>query len=66
MKRYKPYKFEEVVNGFGESVKKEKQYYLDGKLVTITRVDGDRVYIKDVKFPGRPEVWVKMKDLKEV
>jgi hypothetical protein len=32
----------------------------------ITRIsDDNRVYIKAVKYPGRPEVWVKPEDLKE-
>lgn len=37
----------------------------NGEEVTITRIVGDRVYIKPTDYPGRAEEWVKLIDLKE-
>lgn len=29
----------------------------------IERIEGDRIYIKNIKYPGRPSTWVKAQDL---
>ena len=58
-KLYSKVKFESIDKNF----KVDEEVYKGNEKVKITRIDGDKIFIKSIKNSGRPEEWVKQQDL---